>query len=57
MASTLSLTAVDALKARMYDLNALRAAGTFLDWDQQTYMPKGGSDARAEHFGKLLAYG
>ena len=49
MASTLSLTAVDALKARMYDLNALRAAGTFLDWDQQTYMPKGGSDARAEH--------
>lgn len=53
MASTVSTSAVDALKDRMFDLNALRTASAFLDWDQQTYMPKGGTEARAEHSGIL----
>lgn len=37
----------------MYDLNALGSAVNFLDWDQQTYLPHGGSEARAEHVGIL----
>ena len=37
------------LKARMYEINALHAAVGIMDWDQQTYMPKGGSEARGEH--------
>lgn len=42
-------TALDALKSRLFDVNALNAAMAMLDWDQQTYMPKGGANARAEH--------
>lgn len=53
MASTLSAPTVDALKSRLYDLNAIHAAITFMDWDQQTYMPKGGGEARAEQVGVL----
>ena len=41
------------LKARLADVNALHAAVTIMDWDQQTYMPKGGGEARAEHLGIL----
>jgi len=47
-------TAIDALKSRLFDVNALNAAMAMLDWDQQTYMPKGGANARAEH-SSLLA--
>ena len=47
-------TALDALKSRLFDVNALNAAMAMLDWDQQTYMPKGGANARAEH-SSLLA--
>ena len=42
-------TALDDLKTKLYDVNALYAAMSMLDWDQQTYMPKGGANARAEH--------
>jgi carboxypeptidase Taq len=35
------------------DVNALYAAISIMDWDQQTYMPKGGADARAQHVGIL----
>lgn len=45
---------MDRLKSRLYDLNALGAAGAVLDWDQQCYMPPGGGEARAEH-GSILA--
>ncbi len=41
------------LKTRLADVNALHAAVTMMDWDQQTFMPKGGADARAEHLGIL----
>lgn len=44
---------VDALKDRYADINALRAAISIMDWDQQTYMPRGGAEARAEHVGIL----
>ena len=46
-------TALDALKSRLFDVNALNAAMAMLDWDQQTYMPHGGGEARAEHVGRL----
>ena len=33
----------------MGDINALNAATSIMDWDQQTYMPRGGAEARASH--------
>lgn len=44
---------ISGLKARLADVNALRAAISIMDWDQQTYMPRGGAEARAEHVGLL----
>lgn len=41
------------LKARMYDINALHTACALMDWDQQTYMPRGGAEARGEQTGIL----
>lgn len=41
------------LRARLEDVNALQAAVSIMEWDQQTYMPKGGAAARAEHVGLL----
>ncbi len=46
-------TTLDKLKSKLYDVNAIVAAITIMDWDQQTYMPKGGAEARAEHVGIL----
>lgn len=46
-------TEFEALSSRLQDLNAIRAAIAMMDWDQQTYMPRGGADARAEHVGIL----
>jgi carboxypeptidase Taq len=41
------------LKSRLFDFDALRSSIALLEWDQQTFMPKGGADARAEHLGIL----
>lgn len=41
------------LKSRLSDVNALHAAISIMDWDQQTYMPRGGAEARAQHVGSL----
>ncbi len=46
-------TTLDKLKSKLYDVNAIGAAISIMDWDQQTYMPKGGAEARAEHVGIL----
>jgi carboxypeptidase Taq len=46
-------SALEQLKERLFDVNALHAATAIMDWDQQTYMPHGGSAARAEHVGIL----
>ncbi len=43
----------DALKERLQDINAITAAIAMMEWDQQTYMPRGGAEARAEHVGAL----
>ena len=34
------------LKARLREIADLRAAAAVLDWDQATYMPQGGGEAR-----------
>jgi carboxypeptidase Taq len=44
---------LDQLKDRLADVNALEMATAIMDWDQQTYMPKGGGAARGEHVGRL----
>jgi len=44
---------LESLKARLADVNALRVASTILDWDQQTFMPAGAANARAQHLGNL----
>jgi carboxypeptidase Taq len=41
------------LKSRYADINALKSAIQMMDWDQQTFMPRGGADARAEHVARL----
>ncbi len=43
----------EALKSRLEDLDAIHAALAMMEWDQQTYMPRGGAEARAEHLGIL----
>jgi carboxypeptidase Taq len=47
------MSALESLKERLADVNALRSAVAMMDWDQQTYMPAGGSEARAAHVGIL----
>lgn len=49
----MSQPALDALKVRLAEVNALHTAVAIMDWDQQTYMPRGGAAARAEHVGQL----
>jgi carboxypeptidase Taq len=47
------MSPLENLRERLADVNALHAAMAIMDWDQQTYMPKGGAEARAEHQGIL----
>lgn len=51
--SAIMSSKLSALKSRMADVNALHAAVAMMEWDQQTFMPKGGGAARAEHVGSL----
>lgn len=44
---------ISKLKDRLYDANALGSAIGIFSWDQQTYMPHGGNNARAEHLSLL----
>ena len=41
------------LKTRLLEVNDLHAANSVLGWDQSTYMPPGGSDARARQSATL----
>ncbi|HSI73028.1 MAG TPA: carboxypeptidase M32 [Fimbriimonas sp.] len=47
------MSALETLKERLADVNALRSAVAMMDWDQQTYMPSGGAEARSSHVGIL----
>lgn len=44
---------LDALKLRMAELDDLRHVAMLADWDQQTQMPHGGGEARAEAMATL----
>ncbi len=46
-------SSLESLKDVLADVNALRCAASLMEWDQQTFMPKGGAEARAEHLGRL----
>ncbi len=46
-------SAIHQLKEHLADIDALHAALAMMEWDQQTYMPRGSSDARAEHLSVL----
>lgn len=50
-------TKLSALKERLAEVNALHAATAIMDWDQQTFMPKGGATARAQHTSLLSKMG
>lgn len=47
------MSALETLKQRLADVNALRAATAMMEWDQQVFMPQGGGEARAAHLGVL----
>lgn len=48
-----TMSSFDALRNRLADVDALYAASGIMEWDQQTYMPPGGAEARAAHVGIL----
>jgi carboxypeptidase Taq len=45
------------LKARLLEITDLENAAAVLDWDQQTYMPPGGAEARARQLALLRRLG
>jgi carboxypeptidase Taq len=47
------MNSLEKLLQRLYDVNALSASIAMMEWDQQTYMPRGGAHARSEHVGIL----
>ncbi len=44
---------LEELKARLREINDLNAASALLGWDQMTYMPPGGAQARAQQIATL----
>ena len=47
------MKALDALKARLLEVNDLERAGSLLHWDLRTYMPSGGAAARSRQIATL----
>src|SRR6185295_13282330 len=47
------MPALDALRARLAELNDLRLIGHLTGWDQRTMMPPGGGPERAEQLATL----
>jgi len=48
-----SFSFLDSLKSELTEIHHLRDAAALLSWDQETYMPQGGGQARAEHIATL----
>ena len=44
---------LDRLKEIIAEVSDLRNATSLLSWDQQTYMPAGGNEARGHHIATL----
>ena len=49
-------SSLDSLKSRLTEIHHLRDAATVLSWDQETYMPAGGGQARAEQIATLQTF-
>ena len=43
-----TLKTVEALTTSLLEIQRINSAASLLSWDQETYMPAGGGDARAE---------
>ncbi len=50
-------SALDELKNRLAEVNDIYAAGAVLNWDQCTYMPPGGAEARGRQMATLSKIG
>jgi len=48
-----TLKTVDALTTRLLEIQRINSAASLLSWDQETYMPAGGGEARAEQISTL----
>ena len=48
-----TLKTVEALTARLLEIQRINSAASLLSWDQETYMPAGGGEARAEQISTL----
>jgi len=42
-----TLATLEPLTARLLDIQRINSAASVLSWDQETYMPAGGGEARA----------
>ncbi len=54
-----TLASLDALTTKLLEIQRINSAASVLSWDQETYMPAGGGEARAEQIAVLqgLAHG
>lgn len=48
-----TLTTLEPLTARLLEIQRINGAASLLSWDQETYMPAGGGEARAEQIAVL----
>lgn len=48
-----TLTALEPLTTRLLEIQRINSAASVLSWDQETYMPAGGGEARAEQIAVL----
>ena len=48
-----TLKTVEALTTRLLEIQRINSAASILSWDQETYMPAGGGEARAEQISTL----
>ena len=48
-----TLKTVEALTTRLLEIQRINSAAALLSWDQETYMPAGGGEARAEQISTL----
>ena len=48
-----TLKTVDALTTKLLEIQRINSAAALLSWDQETYMPAGGGEARAEQISTL----
>ncbi len=48
-----AVTSLESLKAKLLEIHHLKDACALLSWDQETYMPSGGGQARAEQIATL----